>query len=84
MEPVPPYRPRAYDDADTPATMTADCMLAASHMKLPRRTRDVSAQVLAEPPSIAYEDFPAEIAKREITVSDAAAALAAGLHLHLD
>ena len=35
-------------------------------------------------PSIRYEDYPAEVGKREIRVSDAAARLANALHLHLD
>ena len=36
------------------------------------------------PPSIRYEDYPAEVGKREIRVSDAAARIANALHLHLD
>lgn len=76
------YRPRPYDDADTPATMSADCVLAAA--ALPRRTRDLTAAVLAEPPSLEYADFPVEIHKRDIEVSDAAVTLASKLHLHLD
>jgi hypothetical protein len=52
-------------------------------MRLPQKP-DVSARVLGEVPSIAYSDFPREIRKTEITVSDAAARLANRLHLHLD
>ena len=39
---------------------------------------------VAEPPSIRFEDYPTEVGKREIRVSDAAARLANALHLHLD
>ena len=35
-------------------------------------------------PSIHFEDYPREVRKREIAVSDAAARLANALHLHLD
>ena len=35
-------------------------------------------------PSIHFEDFPREVPKRDIRVSDAAARLANALHLHLD
>ena len=35
-------------------------------------------------PSIRFEDYPAEVGKREIRVSDAAARIANALHLHLD
>ena len=35
-------------------------------------------------PSIHFEDFPREVPKRDIEVSDAAARLANALHLHLD
>ena len=31
-----------------------------------------------------FDDFPREVVKREITVSEAAARLANALHLHLD
>jgi hypothetical protein len=36
------------------------------------------------PPSLAYDDFPREVAKREITVDEAASRLANALHLQLD
>ena len=35
-------------------------------------------------PSIRFEDYPTEVAKREIRVTDAAARIANALHLHLD
>ncbi len=39
---------------------------------------------MAAPPSIRFEDYPAEVGKREIRVTDAAARIANALHLHLD
>ena len=38
---------------------------------------------VAPPPSIHFEDYPREVGKREIRVSDAAARIANALHLHL-
>ena len=35
-------------------------------------------------PSIRFEDYPREVKKPSIEVSDAAAKLAAAMHLHLD
>lgn len=69
------YSPTVYADFDTTPEMSADCVAT-----LRRRT----ALVAAPAPSLRYEDFPREIAKRDIEVSDAAARLAAALHLHLD
>jgi hypothetical protein len=45
------------------------------------RLRDA---VLRPAPSLRYEDFPREQRKAELEVSEAAARLAAALHLHLD
>ena len=42
------------------------------------------AAAVAAPPSIRFEDYPTEVGKREIRISDAAARLANALHLHLD
>lgn len=68
------YSPTVYADFDTTPEMSADCVATL------RRTPLVAAPA----PSLRYEDFPREIAKRDIEVSDAAARLAAALHLHLD
>lgn len=76
-----------YEDADTTPTMVADCEAARVALDLPtRRSRaELTAARATEPaPSILFEDYPREVRKREITVSAAAARLAAGLHLHLD
>ncbi len=42
-------------------------------------------KAVSEPsPSLRYEDFPRDLPKREIAISEAAARLANALHLHLD
>jgi hypothetical protein len=77
------YQPLPYFDADTATTMHSDCTACAHQMRLPQ-TPDVSAKVLGQAPSIEYADFPREIRKTDITISDATARLANRLHLHLD
>ena len=76
------YQRLAYDDQDTAGQMHVDCTACASAMSLPGRS--IAAEVLGEAPSIEYDDFPREIRKPEITISDATAHLASRLHLHLD
>ena len=63
------YQRLAYDDQDTAVKMHTDC--------------DACAAELGPVPSIHFADFPREINKPEITVSDAAAHLASRMHLHL-
>jgi hypothetical protein len=75
----------AYDDADTTRQMHDDCSAVAVEMHLPvRRTHGVAARAVAASPSIRFEHYPREVRKPEIEVSEAAARLAAALHLHLD
>ena len=61
--------------------MSADCRAAgdqpAPRARGPRRPSPA-------PPSLDYDDYPREVAKRDIAVSEAAARLANALHLHLD
>ena len=75
------YQRLAYDEQDTAVQMHLDCTACASQMGLPepRITPD-----LLEAPSIEFDELPRETRKPEITVSEAAAHLAARLHLHLD
>lgn len=76
------YRPLAYADADTTSQMRSDCAVCRSAI---RGGATSAVRLLADPaPSILFEDFPREIVKRDLTVSDAAARLANQLHLHLD
>ena len=81
------YQPLPYSDADTTATMAADCTACAHEMQIPQASplgRQVDLELMGQAPSIGYDDFPREIRKTEINVSEAAARLASKLHLHLD
>ncbi len=76
------YERLAYEDPDTAVKMATDCTACVSAMGAPQQRTPIDA--VGPAPSIAYADFPREIPKPEITVSDAAAHLASRLHLHLD
>jgi hypothetical protein len=70
----------AYDDASTPEEMSADCRAAGENLRLRR-----AAQAAVRPaPSIHFDEYPREVGKRDIRISDAATRLANALHLHLD
>lgn len=69
-----------YDELGTPAQMTADCRAASANLRL-QRAADMA---LGPVPSIHFEDFPREVPKREIRVSEAAQRIANALELHLD
>ena len=72
----------AYDDFASPQQMHADCEAVGQNLH-PRLEQ--AARAAVEPaPSIHFEDFPREVGKRDIRISDAAARLANALHLHLD
>ena len=63
--------------------MSADARAVGQNLRLPSFER--VARAAANPaPSLRYEDYPREVAKPEIRVSDAAARLASALHLHVD
>ena len=84
MTPTQPQQPGprlAYDDAATPQEMSADCRAAGDHLRL---SRAAAVAVSGRRPSLDFEDYPREVPKRDIRVSDAAARLANALHLHLD
>ena len=70
----------AYDDADTPTAMHSDCEAAGRNLGLDRIARAVARPA----PSIHFADYPREVGKRDIEISEAAARLAGALHLHLD
>jgi len=82
-----PPRRLAYDDASSTDRMTSDCRAVEEALRLPRRStaaeRTARAAVRSAP-SLLFEDYPREVAKPTIEVSEAAARLAAALHLHLD
>ena len=70
-----------HDELATPAEMAADCQETGRNLRLERAAR----AALAGPRlSLRFEDYPTEVGKREIRISDAAARLANALHLHLD
>ncbi|WP_248582231.1 hypothetical protein [Nocardioides sp. InS609-2] len=75
-----PRTSRVYDELSTPAQMRDDARVVVSNLRLERAARAATQQ----PPSLRFEDFPRDIAKREISVSKAATRLANALHLHLD
>jgi hypothetical protein len=81
---TPPARPShrlAYDDAATPAEMSADCQAVGRNLHLERAAR----AAVAPAPSIHFEDYPREVTKRgEIKISEAAARIAAAMNLQLD
>ena len=80
---TPPQQPGprlAYDDAATPQEMSADCRAAGRNLHL----RRAAAAAVEPAPSLHFEDYPREVTKREIRISDAAARIANALHLHLD
>jgi hypothetical protein len=71
---------RAYDDPSTPEEMYADARAVHEVLHLER-----AARTAVQPaPSIYFEDYPRELPKREIDISEAAARLAGALHLQLD
>jgi hypothetical protein len=73
----------SYDEIDSPAHLREDA--AAARLALHRRQGSrVARAVAAGPPSLAYDDYPREVPKREIEVGEAAARIANALHLHLD
>ncbi len=73
----------AYDEFASPQEMSVDCRAVGRNLRLPQLQQAALAAV-STAPSIHYEDYPREIAKREIRVSEAAARLANALHLHMD
>jgi hypothetical protein len=58
------------------AEMADDCRATSRNLRLERAAR----AAVEAPPSIRYEDYPAEVAKRDIRVSEAAARLAEALY----
>jgi len=76
------YLRLAYDDQDSTVQMHLDCTACATQMRLP--APPITAELLGDVPPLEFDELPRETRKPEITVSEAAAHLAARLHLHLD
>lgn len=69
-----------HDELAPAQELAADCRAVGANLHLERAAH----AAVSTPPSIHFADYPAEVTKREITVSEAAARLANALHLHLD
>jgi hypothetical protein len=69
-----------HDELATPSQLREDCAAVGRNLRLER----VARAAVAGPPSLAYDDFPREVRKRDLRVTDAATRLANALHLHLD
>ena len=65
---------------DVNGDMYADARATRRNLRLERVARAATRPA----PSLSYEDFPREVAKREIRVDEAAQRIANALHLHLD
>jgi hypothetical protein len=77
------YERLAYNDQDSAHQMRHDCTACGSRISLPRHRIDNSA-ITMPAPSLEFDTFARQAHKPDIEVSDAAAHLAARLHLHLD
>jgi hypothetical protein len=60
-----------------------DCRAVGQNLRLPPWQR-AAERALEPAPSLHYADYPRDLGKHEIEISEAAARLAAALHLHLD
>ncbi|MCR6031873.1 hypothetical protein GGQ22_10495 [Nocardioides sp. zg-579] len=78
-----PLRRPAYDDAATVREMHDDCLAVGRNLRLDRFDR-LARAAAAPVPSLAFDQFPREVPKRDIRIDDAAQRLANALHLHLD
>ena len=72
------------DELGTPAEMAADGHAARRNLGLHGRLEQAARTAQRPAPSLRFDDYPTEVVKREIRVSEAAARLAGALHLHLD
>lgn len=83
----PSHAGLAYDDPATPSELTADCRAAEARLAFPAPFAAPFAAVAraaARPvPSIRFEDFPREVAKRDVDLAVAARRIAAALDLDL-
>ena len=66
----------AHADLTRPHEMAEDCRATSRNLRLERAVRAAGSPA----PSIRFEDYPREVAKRDIRVSEAAARLAEALY----
>jgi hypothetical protein len=71
----------AYGELDSPAGMRDDCAAVDTHLP---RARALARAAARPAPSVHFEDYPREVAKRDIGIEEAAARLARALHLELE
>jgi hypothetical protein len=79
----------SYEELSSPSEQHADCVATSHALGLGTaaggRAWQRAAERATQPaPSIHYDEFPREIPKADIRVSEAAQRLANALHLHLD
>jgi hypothetical protein len=65
----------AYDDAETPHDLYADCRAVGVKLRFDRIARAATAP----PPSLHYDDYAHEVEKPEIKVDEAARRLSAAI-----
>lgn len=68
----------AYEEIASPAELRADCEAVN------RRLAAAEVRATRPAPSIHFDEYPREVPKRDIEISEAAQRLANALHLHLD
>ncbi len=73
-----------YEELASPQEMHADCQAAGRNLHLEDRLARAARNAVGPVPSIHYADYPREVGKRDIRVSEAATRIANALHLHLD
>ena len=73
----------AYDDAASLSEMHADCEAVGRNLGLDRRLARAAEAATEPAPSIHFEDYPTEMPKREIRISEAAQRLANAMELDL-
>ncbi|HET9420288.1 MAG TPA: hypothetical protein VFO49_04055 [Nocardioides sp.] len=81
---TPEPRRRAYDDQASMTEMYSDAEQAGRNLGLEGRLARAAEAATAPAPSIHFEDYPREVPKRDIRISEAAQRLANAMELHLD
>jgi hypothetical protein len=78
-----------HDELDVPSRLRADGEAVGRTLGLGQlgrlgRLERIADAAVAGAPSLAYDDFPREVGKRDVEVTEAAARIAAALNLYLD
>ena len=74
----------AYGELASLAEMRADCEQVGHNLGFERRLARAAEAATEPAPSIHFEDYPREVPKRDIRISEAAQRLANAMELHLD